>query len=39
MENTEEYKKFLEEREEYMKSCRVCDEKLKELAKLKIFDF
>ena len=30
MENTEEYKKFLEEREEYMKSCRLSDEKLKE---------
>lgn len=30
MENTEEYKNFLEERGKYMKSCRVSDEKLKE---------
>lgn len=30
MENTDEYKQFLEEREIYMKSHRVSDEKIKE---------
>lgn len=30
MEETDEYKQFLEERELYMKSCRVSDETLKE---------
>jgi hypothetical protein len=35
MEETNEYKQFLEEREIYRQSCRVSDEKIKELAKLK----
>jgi hypothetical protein len=35
MEETNEYKQFLEEREIYRKTCRVSDEKIKELAKLK----
>ena len=30
MEETDEYKKFLEEREIYRKTCRVSDEKIKE---------
>ena len=30
MEKTEEYKQFLIEREDYMKSCRVSDDKIKE---------
>ncbi len=35
MEETNEYKQFLEEREIYRKTCIVSDEKIKELAKLK----
>lgn len=36
MEETDKYKKFLEEREIYMKSCKISNEKIKELIKLKI---
>ncbi len=38
MEHTEEYKQFLKDREEYMKSCIVSDEKLKE-QELEIDDY